>query len=51
MFQHLMCNNVAVCDKESVEGGISEREPIITYRDTLKVINDLCKLRVENINE
>lgn len=42
----------AVCDKGSAVGGLSEREPIITYRETLKVINDLCKLlEVENINE
>lgn len=34
------------------QGGISEREPIITYRETLKVINDWRKLlQVENINE
>ncbi len=52
MLQHLMYNNVPVCDKESAVGGISEKEPIITYRETLKVINDLCKLlQVENINE
>lgn len=52
MLQNLMYNNVPVCDKGSAAGGISEREPIITYRETLKVINDLCKLlQVENINE
>ncbi len=52
MRQHLMYNNAHVCDKELAVGGISEREPIITYRETLKVINDLCRLlQVENINE
>lgn len=50
--KNLTYNNAAVCDKESAAGGISESEPIITYRETLKVINDLCKLlQVENINE
>jgi len=39
-----MFKNVSECDKESAAGGISEREPIITYRETLKVINDLRKL-------
>lgn len=48
----LMYNNVPECDKESAVGGISEKEPIITYRETLKVINDLRRLlQVENINE
>lgn len=52
MLQRLMYNNVSVRDKEWTVGGISEKEPIITYRETLKVINDLCKLlQVENINE
>ncbi len=47
-----MYNNVPVCDGESAVGGIWKKEPIITYRETLKVINDLCRLlQVENINE
>lgn len=47
-----MYNDVPECDKESAVGGISGKEPIIIYRETLKVINDLCRLlQVENINE
>lgn len=43
---------MSVCDKESAAGGILETEPIITYRETLKVINDFRKLlQMENINE
>ena len=39
------------CEKKSA-GGITEREPVLTYPETLKVINDLRKLlQVENINE
>lgn len=52
MFQNFVHNNVPVCDKESAAGGISDTEAIITYRETLKVINDFRKLlQVENINE
>ena len=45
---------VCVCWGGGGGGGwsLSEKKPIITYRETLKVINDLYKLlQVENINE
>lgn len=39
------------CDGESAVGGTSEKEPIITYSETLEVINDVQTLQEENINE
>lgn len=43
---------LSVTRNQWMGGGVSEREPIITYPQTLKVINDLHKLlQVENINE
>lgn len=39
-------------DRGSAAGGPPEKEPIITYQESLGVIKDLCSLlRVENINE
>lgn len=36
----------------SAAGGPPEKEPIITYQESLGVIKDLCRLlQVENINE
>lgn len=39
-------------DRVSAVGGPIEKEPIITYQESLGVIKDLCRrLQLENINE
>lgn len=47
-----MRNNPNERHRRSAAGGPPDKEPIITYQESLGVIKDLCRLlQVENINE